>query len=84
MDKMFQFLIGTLKTFNPSVADTIASPNEFQFLIGTLKTWRMIFDKYHILWVSIPYRYAKNKRMERIWRKNESKFQFLIGTLKTY
>ncbi len=34
---MFQFLIGTLKTFDEQMV--ILVEKEFQFLIGTLKTW---------------------------------------------
>ena len=58
---MFQFLIGTLKT-RVLPQDLPLQCKVFQFLIGTLKTRPRSKSVEAGDVVSIPHRYAKNKR----------------------
>ena len=54
----FQFLVGTLKTFQ--CWKIPANIRKFQFLVGTLKTRGWVSDRLDEEKVSIPRRYAKN------------------------
>ncbi len=56
--RLFQFLIGTLKT--PVLAFCCLRLSLFQFLIGTLKTSNCNVSGNPGIFVSIPHRYAKN------------------------
>ena len=79
---LFQFLIGTLKTFH-SLKQLEGFMGKFQFLIGTLKTSPSPVPLSDPNAVSIPHRYAKNLGGWKMKIIAKEVFQFLIGTLKT-
>ncbi len=78
--RVFQFLIGTLKTVheisNDDLRHAVSIPHRYAKNIGR------VIGRYGLIKVSIPHRYAKNQ-MSGLHVPTATVFQFLIGTLKT-